>query len=456
MNHTPETAADYVSHSNLKGLVEWLTAEAILSRPEDPVQFARDLLGQKLVERSKSAGGFSPEEATQWLRATYAKAVAEVDENGVIHGENIPSATTSVAEELANLKIKADGLQTLLRSMGTLSTLDAYNVAQAALPCALSILRCDRVTVYVYDPVMDEMVVHASTVADGSTVRVPLQDLDIPASAISQREIVNLVDAYTDSRFNKDADKAAGYRTKTLLCAPMIAPLGETIGAVMAVNKDNDTFGVADEDLIRNMSNQLAVSIHNAHVFAKSEERRAKSTYTLRVMGELASQLGDQAATYQTVLSKAPSVAGADRVILYFVNESKQMLMEVTADEKVLPHSMERGLLAKAISTDAMVNLKNAYDSPLFNATQDKQANYTTTSLLTAPIRLGGKAVGVMQFLNKIETENGAPFFTAMDEEAAAAFLEAFSHVAVQSALYKRVSGGPEKKKTDGSDSESD
>ena len=104
MNHTPESAADYVSHSNLKGLVEWLTAEAILSRPEDPVQFARDLLGQKLVERSKSADGFMPDEATQWLRATYAKAVAEVDENGVIHGENIPSATMSVAEELAGEK----------------------------------------------------------------------------------------------------------------------------------------------------------------------------------------------------------------------------------------------------------------------------------------------------------------------------------------------------------------
>ena len=50
----PESAADYLKQSNWKALVEWLTAEAILVRPVDPLQFCRDLLGEKIVERGKS------------------------------------------------------------------------------------------------------------------------------------------------------------------------------------------------------------------------------------------------------------------------------------------------------------------------------------------------------------------------------------------------------------------
>ena len=48
---TPENAAEYLSRINWKSLVEWLTAEAILSRPHDPVTFCRDLLSQQIQSR---------------------------------------------------------------------------------------------------------------------------------------------------------------------------------------------------------------------------------------------------------------------------------------------------------------------------------------------------------------------------------------------------------------------
>ena len=39
-----EDAADYLSRTNFKSLIEWLTAETILSRPDDPLPFLRDLV----------------------------------------------------------------------------------------------------------------------------------------------------------------------------------------------------------------------------------------------------------------------------------------------------------------------------------------------------------------------------------------------------------------------------
>lgn len=34
---TPEEASDYLTRTNFKSIIEWLTAEAILNRPEDPM-----------------------------------------------------------------------------------------------------------------------------------------------------------------------------------------------------------------------------------------------------------------------------------------------------------------------------------------------------------------------------------------------------------------------------------
>ena len=324
----PESAADYVAHSNLKGLIEWITAEAILTRPDDPVQFARDLLGQKLVERSQ-ATDFRPEEATGWLRATYAKAVAEVDENGVIHGENIPSATVSVAEELGLLKIKMYGVKTLLHSSAMLSVLNADEVARSALPLAINILRCDRSVVHIYDPVTNEMIVYSSSADDNKTKRFPRDDHDIVGSTIAGQEVVNIEDAYSDSRFDKTVDKETGYTTATVLCAPMIGPSGECIGAVMAINKEKDVFRDGDEDLIRFLANKMAATIHNAHVHSKNEERRTKALYSLQLISTLASQLDNHLATHQTITERATTIADAEKCTFFYIDETNQILYEV-------------------------------------------------------------------------------------------------------------------------------
>ena len=45
-----EGAAEYLQRHNFKTLIEWITAECILSRPTDPFPFVRDLLHQKFLE----------------------------------------------------------------------------------------------------------------------------------------------------------------------------------------------------------------------------------------------------------------------------------------------------------------------------------------------------------------------------------------------------------------------
>ena len=92
---TPEDAADYLSRTNFKAIIELLTAEAILHRSEDPVLFCRTLLDQKI--QSRGGASYAPEQATEYVRQCYADASANADENGRIQGKS--SATVGAAGE---------------------------------------------------------------------------------------------------------------------------------------------------------------------------------------------------------------------------------------------------------------------------------------------------------------------------------------------------------------------
>lgn len=108
----PEKATDYLSKVNWKSLIEWLTAEAILNRPANPIQFCRDLLGEKLAEQPDSE--FKPDHVTDWLRNCYTEATALVDEHGVIRGKTLETAQQSLSEQVIDLRRKVEGMQTLL------------------------------------------------------------------------------------------------------------------------------------------------------------------------------------------------------------------------------------------------------------------------------------------------------------------------------------------------------
>lgn len=166
----PEKATDYLSRVNWKSLVEWLTAEAILNRPSDPIQFTRDILGTKLAERG--GGDFKPDQITDWLRSCYTEATALVDEHGIIHGKRVDPAQTSVSEQLIELRRKVDGMQKLLDASATIATLDPFQATDNIVTETCRILNCDRATIFTVDTLTAELVL---CVAEGAkNIRVPI------------------------------------------------------------------------------------------------------------------------------------------------------------------------------------------------------------------------------------------------------------------------------------------
>ncbi|GMI35058.1 hypothetical protein TeGR_g12913 [Tetraparma gracilis] len=80
-------------------------------------------------------------------------------------------------------------------------------------------------------------------------------------------EVVNVPDAYADSRFNQDMDKQTGFKTKSILCAPIKSRSQDGVVAVIQMlNKrssdgEHAEFTEADENVIRNCAFKVSEAL---------------------------------------------------------------------------------------------------------------------------------------------------------------------------------------------------
>lgn len=83
-----------------------------------------------------------------------------------------------------------------------------------------------------------------------------MEELIIPfgmgiAGIVAQtKEIMNIKDAYEDSRFNPDIDLKTGYITNSILSMPICNYEGEVIGVAEIINKTNGIYFLNDSNIL--------------------------------------------------------------------------------------------------------------------------------------------------------------------------------------------------------------
>ena len=104
-----------------------------------------------------------------------------------------------------------------------------------AVESARGILQADRCTLWIVDGTTKEL---WSKIAQGiDPIRVP-SDKGIVGACFRSKKHISVPDAYHDNRFNASVDKKTGYKTKSILCAPILNADDETvIGVLQAINK---------------------------------------------------------------------------------------------------------------------------------------------------------------------------------------------------------------------------
>ena len=125
------------------------------------------------------------------------------------------------------------------------------------------ILKCDRSSLFLLDPTSDSLIVYSGEGLKRAQIKVP-KDKGIVGACFMGIKKIRIDDAYADQRFNRDIDIKTNYRTRSILCFPLVDNDGKCFGVIEAINKLNSPFNDDDEELMKLLSRQASAIFKNA------------------------------------------------------------------------------------------------------------------------------------------------------------------------------------------------
>jgi HD-GYP domain-containing protein (c-di-GMP phosphodiesterase class II) len=171
------------------------------------------------------------------------------------------------------------------------------------------VMDADRSSLFLVDQDTNELWSRIAQGAEISEIRFPV-GVGIAGHVAKTGETINIKEAYEDPRFNKEVDKKTGYRTKTILCMPMINHEGKVIGVIQVLNKINGIFTDYDEELLSAFCSNAAVAVENAELYKEKDSLFKSLIKTLAA----------------TIDARDPVTAGhSQRVALYTVNIARSL-----------------------------------------------------------------------------------------------------------------------------------
>lgn len=182
----------------------------------------------------------------------------------VKENEALAAELSGIADELQQLRSRNKRLQSLFtvaRHLGAVHTFEG--ILELVLREAKAVTGADRCSLFLVDR---EQRVLWSKIAHGTskTIRVPLGQ-GIVGECAEAMVPVHIQDAYADARFNQDVDRDSGYRTRNIMCVPMIDDDERCSGVIQALNKSHDrSFNSEDEEMLTALGGVAAVALQNA------------------------------------------------------------------------------------------------------------------------------------------------------------------------------------------------
>ncbi|MDO8137678.1 MAG: ATP-binding protein [Candidatus Brocadiales bacterium] len=135
---------------------------------------------------------------------------------------------------------------------------------------------------------------------------------------------------------------------------------------------------------------------------------------TQRMGEDLANLLGvsvnmvqrtELASLLKFIMDEAARILDAERCTLYLVDEGTKELRSFIAQRaevKEIRLPLGKGIAGHVAKTVEVVNLEDAYQSPLFDPKTDKETGYKTRTVLCIPMKdKNNRVIGVLQALNK-------------------------------------------------------
>jgi type II secretory ATPase GspE/PulE/Tfp pilus assembly ATPase PilB-like protein len=163
-------------------------------------------------------------------------------------------------------------LQVVTNRVHATSNIDEIMLEVSADICQL--FNADRLTIYVIGEdkatIVSKVKIGLNSFRD---LKLPIAEHSLAGFCAMSKKLLNVTDVYDEAelkkhhpslRFLQEVDKRTGYRTKQMLCAPILdAEKGDLIGVVQLINhKSGQPFGSLAEEGATELCQTLAIAFH--------------------------------------------------------------------------------------------------------------------------------------------------------------------------------------------------
>ena len=372
-----------------------------------------------ISKSKKSRPSFLP--AQESLSGTPAPAVANDQ-------ERIQQLTASVTQQ----EQQVAGLLNIAASLR--ESRDPTEAMGSIVVQISDLLDADRTTIYQLDEETDMLIglaVQGESKESSISVGIP-NGRGLAGLVASKKLVINLADAYSHDDFDVRFDKLTGYRTRSVLCVPMLNASGVVIGVVQVLNKNIGIFSLEDQQLLCALAAQAAITLE-----ALTLECELKTSYDRlqKVSAQVRQQLEEQALLFEletvisssdeiidladAVLSKVASVVGCELVVLFAPGESgvgPAYLQEVEDSLREIPGTyrasdqgllmipkveLGEGIIGKSASRgEEIILVGDQFELEAIPKKLSSKCDYPVRNALATPLIDGRDSIGSICFIN--------------------------------------------------------
>lgn len=159
------------------------------------------------------------------------------------------------------LKIKS-----FLRMTSNLNQNTLEHSIKSVITNSNEILNCERTSVFLHDPITKMLSIYFGEGIQKNSIKI-LDNEGVAGWVFTHNSSLLLNNPYSDTRFNRRYDSMSDFKTRSLLCLPLIDIEGNVFGVIQALNKIDGEFNQDDEELMHVFSKQVSAILKNSMKF---------------------------------------------------------------------------------------------------------------------------------------------------------------------------------------------
>jgi signal transduction histidine kinase len=337
------------------------------------------------------------------------------DGKGLAHAPEVQLLESALRREQKKVAL----VQEVSTALSTSADLDS--LLRLIVEKVTELMTADRATLYMVTE--DGRHLWSKVMQGGELVEIKLAVGEGIAGWVAQtREIVNIPEAYADQRFQPAVDVKSGYRTRSILCVPMLGAMGVLVGVMQVLNKEGGPFTTPDEELMTALASQAAIAIENARLYhslitqnkelveaRRDLERRQRELNALYEVEKELSQAHDLDDLLSRILAQAITMLGGGAGTIALV-EADGALRFRTVQGPAAPRLIERtlahgtGLLGWSVAHRTPIVVDDPAKDPRHAAEVANEIGVRPQHIMVAPLDDGEGVIGGIEIIDQRRT----------------------------------------------------